>query len=103
MTWIGSGTTPGGTDPPFGAGGSSLVSFDCGYGVAQVTSGMTYPAGENGRVSPQQALVATNFAYNIARGAWILADKWNSAPEEKPIAGIDTNGLPRSEEHTSEL
>jgi hypothetical protein len=94
VSWIESGMTQAATDLPFGAVGQSLVSFDCGYGATQVTSGMTFPAGEDGRGSPQQALVATNFAYNIARGAWILADKWNSAPEEKPIAGVDTNGLP---------
>src|SRR5712691_8671890 len=94
VSWIESGTTQGAADLPFGAVGASLVSFDCGYGVTQVTSGMTFPDGENGRGSPQQALVATSFAYNTARGAWILADKWNSAPKEKPVAGTDTNGLP---------
>jgi hypothetical protein len=55
---------------------------------------MTVPAGEAGRGSPEQALVATHFAYNIARGAVILANKWNDAPELRPIAGTDTNALP---------
>ncbi len=55
---------------------------------------MTIPLGDNGRASPEQALVATHFAYNIARGAAILADKWNQAPELRPIAGTDTNGVP---------
>jgi hypothetical protein len=55
---------------------------------------MTVPAGEDGRGSPEQALVASHFAYNIARGAFILADKWNDAPEQRPIVGLDTNGHP---------
>ncbi len=55
---------------------------------------MTVPTGEAGRGSPEQALVATHFAYNIARGAAILVDKWNEAPEENPIVGSDTGGFP---------
>jgi hypothetical protein len=94
ISWIESATTQASGDTPFGAIGPSLVSFDCGHGIAQVTTGMTVPTGESGRGSPQQALVATHFAYNIARGAWILADKWNAAPELLPIAGVDTNSEP---------
>jgi hypothetical protein len=93
--WIESSITQTAVDVPFGAIGPSLVSFDCGHGIAQVTSGMTAPQGESGRGSPEQALVATHFAYNIARGAYILADKWNEAPELRPIAGSDTQGHPR--------
>ncbi len=94
ISWVESSITQASVDTPFGSIGPDLVSFDCGYGVTQVTSGMTSPLGENGRGSPQQSLVATHFAYNIARGAFILADKWNQAPENRPIAGIDTGGLP---------
>ena len=70
------------------------MSFDCGYGIAQVTSGMTVPQGEDNQPTDQQALVATHFAYNIGRGAAILIDKWNAAPDARPIAGIDTNSDP---------
>ena len=94
IAWIESSITQGGADVPFGSIGPALISFDCGHGITQVTSGMTLPAGENGRGSPEQALVATHFAYNIARGAVILANKWNEAPDTRPIAGIDTNGHP---------
>jgi len=94
VNWIESGITQAAGDVPFGAIGPALISFDCGYGIAQVTSGMTSPLGENGRGSPEQALIAAHFAYNIARGAFILADKWNQAPLNRPIAGTDTNGLP---------
>jgi hypothetical protein len=92
--WIESSITQAAGNAPFGSIGPALISFDCGHGIAQVTSGMTVPNGEGGRGSPEQALVATNFAYNIARGAKILADKWNSAPEERPIVGIDTASHP---------
>lgn len=55
-------------------GGSSrtLISFDCGYGIGQVTSGMH--AGE----SPgfDRARVASDPTYNLATGTRILAGKW---------------------------
>ncbi len=95
ISWIESVTSQGSGALPFGAIGPALVSFDCGYGIAQVTSGMTQPLGENNQPTDQQALVATHFAYNIGRGAAILIDKWNAAPEARPIAGIDTNSDPR--------
>ena len=66
----------------------------------QVTSGMTVPLGDNSQASPDQLLVATHYAYNIARGAAILADKWNAAPESRPIAGTDTESRPQ---HRREL
>ncbi len=94
IAWIETSVTQADVDVPFGSIGPALVSFDCGYGAAQVTSGMTIPNGENGRGSPEQALVATHFAYNIARGAVVLVDKWNEAPEDRPIAGTDTFGHP---------
>lgn len=94
VSWIESSITQAAVEVPFGSIGPSLVSFDCGHGVAQVTSGMTVPLGDAGRASPEQALVAAHFAYNIARGAAILADKWNQAPELRPITGTDTNGMP---------
>src|SRR6185295_5682639 len=74
--------------------GEALISFDCGHGVMQVTTGMTIPLGTDGRPTTRQVLVATHYLYNIARGAFILADKWNAAPEARPIAGTDTNSNP---------
>lgn len=94
VSWVESVTSQGSASLPFGAIGPALVSFDCGYGIAQVTSGMTQPLGENNQPTDQQALVATHFAYNIGRGAAILIDKWNAAPESRPIAGIDTASDP---------
>jgi hypothetical protein len=95
ISWIESVSTQGSVALPFGAIGPALVSFDCGYGIGQVTSGMTAPLGENNQPNDEQALVATHFAYNIGRGAAILIDKWNSAPESRPIAGIDTDSDPK--------
>jgi hypothetical protein len=94
IAYVESSITQGASGVPYGSIGPALIAFDCGHGVAQVTSGMTVPSGENGRGSPEQALVATHYAYNIARGANILATKWNDAPEEKPIVGTDTLGHP---------
>jgi hypothetical protein len=79
---------------PFAAIGPALISDDCGHGIMQVTSGMTVPLGDGGNVTPEQLLVATHYAYNIARGAAILAGKWNDAPASRPIAGADTDGDP---------
>jgi MYXO-CTERM domain-containing protein len=55
-------------------GGSSrtIISFDCGYGIGQVTSGMH--AGENPGFD--RARVASDPTYNLATGTRILAGKW---------------------------
>lgn len=94
ISWIESRTSQGAPTTGFGSTGPALVAFDCGYGIAQVTSGMTAPIGESGQPTDQQALVASHFAYNIGRGAAILIDKWNNAPESRPIVGIDTDSNP---------
>jgi hypothetical protein len=95
IAWLESLIAQAASGVPFGSIGPALVSFDCGHGIGQVTSGMTEPLGESGLPSDEQALVATHFAYNVGRSAAILIDKWNSAPENRPIAGIDTNSDPK--------
>lgn len=73
---------------PYGGSGPGLVASDCGYGIMQVTSGMTVPLGADGRSpSPVQALTGTHYAYNIARGTAILANKWNDGGDIRPIVG----------------
>ncbi len=94
IAWSESTMTMASRATPFDAIGDALVTFDCGHGVMQVTTGMTVPLGANGRPSDRQALIATHYAYNIARGAQILAEKWNQAPEGRPIAGTDTASDP---------
>ena len=61
-----------------GTSGPALVSGSCGYGVMQITSGMTTPAGPNGQPSTEQYRIATEYTYNIAYGAKMLVDKWNA-------------------------
>jgi hypothetical protein len=50
----------------------TIISFDCGYGIGQVTSGMH--VGEN--PSFNRNLVASDPTYNLATGTRILASKW---------------------------
>ena len=94
IAWVESNLTMASRSVTFHSEGDTLVSFDCGHGIMQVTSGMTIPLGTAQQPTPEQVSIATHYAHNIARGAWILADKWNSAPEERPIVGTDTNGDP---------
>ena len=54
----------------------TVISFDCGYGIAQVTSGMR--PGETSAYDPDR--VAGEAAYNVSVGAAILADKWRAVP-----------------------
>ncbi|WP_437758806.1 hypothetical protein [Sorangium sp. So ce1389] len=58
------------------AGGSSrtIISFDCGYGAAQVTSGMR--SGDSPDFDARR--VAADPTYNAATGARILAMKWRA-------------------------
>ncbi len=63
---------------PRGSFGPPLTpSGGCGYGVMQITSGMTRP-GEL-PVDVQQR-IAREYAYNIARGATMLGYKWVVTP-----------------------
>ncbi|MBI3185290.1 MAG: hypothetical protein HYZ28_24390 [Myxococcales bacterium] len=56
-----------------GGASRTIISFDCGYGVGQVTSGMHI--GE----SPgfDRSRVASDATYNLATGTRILASKWS--------------------------
>ncbi len=82
--WIESGWSQAAFSVPYGEIGPALISFDCGYGIMQVTSGMQNTTGWPTR---EQLMTGAHYAYNIARGARILTDKWNLAPEERPIVG----------------
>jgi hypothetical protein len=55
--------------------GRTVISFDCGYGIAQVTSGMR--RGETSAYDAER--VAAEPAYNVSVGAAILAGKWRAA------------------------
>jgi hypothetical protein len=62
---------------------------DCGYGVAQVTDGMTRAATgvSGGRTAQQQRAIALDFAANVAAGLQILQKKWNETRD----AGLTIN------------
>lgn len=94
IAWVESTMTQAARAVAFDSVGPAQISFDCGHGIMQVTTGMTTPLGADGTASARQASIATHFAYNIARGAQILAEKWNAAPDQIPVAGIDTNSDP---------
>jgi hypothetical protein len=55
-----------------GGASRTIISFDCGYGVGQVTSGMH--KGETPAFD--RARVAADATYNLATGTLILASKW---------------------------
>ena len=57
-----------------GGASRTIISFDCGYGIGQVTSGMH--AGENPGFD--RARVAGDPTYNLATGTQILAAKWRA-------------------------
>ena len=62
--------------PPYdGVNACTIVSFDCGYGLMQVTSCM---AGGCGWLDPPRA--AAELPYNLGAGVNILIQKWNSVP-----------------------
>lgn len=94
IAWVESSLTMASRSVAFESDGRVLVSFDCGYGIMQVTTGMTVPLGIDQQPSETQISVATHYVHNIARGAAILVDKWNRAPQSRPIVGIDTNSTP---------
>jgi len=90
IAWIEAGWAQADYSVPYGSFGPTLVSHDCGYGLMQVTTGMQ---NVTGIPSVNQAMIGGHFAFNIARGAQILIDKWNTAPEYRPIVGGRNPGL----------
>jgi hypothetical protein len=64
-------TTPG---DQVGGPSRTIISFDCGYGIGQVTSGMH--TGENPDFDRER--VAGDPVYNLATGTRILASKWKA-------------------------
>lgn len=57
-----------------GKSSRTIISFDCGYGIGQVTSGMH--VGETPNFD--RARVASDPTYNMATGTQILAGKWKA-------------------------
>ncbi|MCS7294121.1 MAG: hypothetical protein RMK15_01675 [Chloroflexota bacterium] len=84
IVWIESEYQMASSSVPWGGVGPALRSYDCGYGLGQVTSGMANSAGTP---TAKQALAGTHFVFNLAESVRILASKWNAAPEYRPVAG----------------
>ncbi|MCB9485342.1 MAG: hypothetical protein R3B97_00290 [Dehalococcoidia bacterium] len=84
IVYVESSYTNASSATPFGGVGPILRSFDCGYGLGQITSGMTNSVGSP---TAKQAIIGTHYLFNLAEGVRILAEKWNSAPQARPIAG----------------
>ena len=65
------------TTPQDQKGGAvrTIISFDCGYGAGQITSGMH--VGEESTAGFDRRRVASDPFYNLAVGSRILAQKWN--------------------------
>ena len=82
VAWIESKIAMAPFDVDWGTLGRPLLSFDCGYGIMQITSTID---NDGGLPSRYEALVGTHFAYNIAAGARILAEKWNE--DYFPVVG----------------
>ncbi|GAC1320770.1 MAG: hypothetical protein NVSMB22_05520 [Chloroflexota bacterium] len=63
--------------------GVPLISDDFGYGIMQITSGMAGASHDlRGSIDGDtQSKIASNYAYNIAIGASILAQKYAAAPK----------------------
>ena len=76
IAWDESKLTQTANATDYGNSGPTLVSSDCGYGIMQITTGYVNDAEPP---TAWEALVGSHYAYNIAAGARILADKWNDS------------------------
>lgn len=66
---------PTGPSDQIGKPAQTIISFDCGFGVGQVTSGMRL---SDATPPYDRARVANSTVYNLATGMQILADKWET-------------------------
>ena len=82
IAWIESRIAMAPLDVDWGTLGRPLLSGDCGYGIMQITSTIN---NDGGLPSRYEALAGSHFAYNIAAGARILAEKWND--DYFPVVG----------------
>ena len=81
IAWTESSWRQAAYDVPRGAHGRVITSTSCAYGVMQVLSGMEIGATPTLR----QERIGGDHQHNIAAGALILADKWNSDPAVLPV------------------
>lgn len=84
IIWVESNWSNASATVPYGGVGPVIRSFDCGYGLGQVTSGM---GNTTGTASARQAAIGSHYLANLSEGVRIFAEKWNQAPKFRPIAG----------------
>lgn len=100
--WIGGGTT--------NTGKVDWVNSDCGYGIAQITSGMCLAKNQNNdpeceyqtpMPGEKQLAVAVDFQANIAAGAQSLIGAWNElwANNIKPDGDTASYGVSSSPDY----
>ncbi len=82
VVWVESEFAHANSNVPWGGVGPVQRSFDCGFGLGQITSGME---NHSGSPNAKQTLVGTHFVFNVAEAARMLAQKWNDV--SVPIAG----------------
>jgi hypothetical protein len=57
--------------------GITWAEVDCGYGVGQITTGMSKADGDTVYTPQQRQAIATDYASNVAASLNALIDKWN--------------------------
>ena len=67
---------------PYESVGDVLISSSCAYGLMQVASSFNNTGGIPTR---SESLAGSHYAYNVAAGVRVLADKWNA--EFFPVVG----------------
>jgi len=90
IAWIESAWQMADSSVQPGEVGQPLLSHSCAYGVMQIVSGM-----QNVGNPPtlDQVHTGSHYGFNIAQGARILAQKWNLAPEFRPLIGSRNKSL----------
>lgn len=86
--WIESQLIQASPRVPYESVGDVLISSSCAYGLMQVASSFNNTGGIPTR---RESLAGSHYAYNIAAGVRVLADKWNA--EFFPIVGQSNNRL----------
>lgn len=64
-----------------GATGRTITSSSCAFGVMQILTEMQI----RNQPTARQTAIGTDYRFNIAAGARVLAEKWNLAPSVTPV------------------
>ena len=99
IAWLESLIAQAASGVPFGSIGPALVSFDCGHGIGQVTSGMTEPLGESGLPSDEQALVASLREAGLGRLVIVIAHRLSTIRAADRILFLDGGRLVEEGSH----